>query len=154
MDNNSENEGLEVYKSNLEREKITLEFRKLEIQRWAIGFNSLVTLATIAIRSLESLNLAALMVLLTLFGHAAIAKFPLPQAIYNVMEKFVFGLGCALFCNLLAYVFQSIELETKKKCLALVIRLFACSFAFASFILFIWGLYDSASVFRAINISS
>lgn len=154
MDNNSENEGLEVYKSNLEREKLTLEIRKLEIQRWAIGFNSLVTLATIAIRSLESLNLAALMVLLTLFGHAAIAKFPLPQAIYNVMEKFVFGLGCALFCNLLAYVFQWIELETKKKCFALGIRLFACGFAFASFVFFIWGLYDSASVFRAINVSS
>lgn len=138
---------LEDYKATLEYYKAKLHQEELNIQIWAAGFKEIVGFATLTIKSLILINGGAIATILAFLGNS-IGKScnPLPH-IGCTLELFLWGLGLAIACSALAYVYQSIEFETTRKIMSYTIRTVACICAIGSFGFFIRGCYSAIDIF-------
>lgn len=128
---------LERYKVDLDRYKAELDAQKIRVDQWTTGFNGLITLSSLGIKSLILVNGGAVLALLTFIGNRVRAETP--ECFTWAFGAYLLGVGLALVCVLLAYIFQSVELETQKKKLAIALRLAAIVVAVLSLISFVTG---------------
>lgn len=129
-------------------DKTDLEHKRMI---WATGFKELISLAIFNISLLAKVSGGAIVGLITIFGHAWVTKISLPADIFCTLAYFVVALGVSILCGFFAYLFQAIEMETNKKCLALCIRIFSCVLALVSYCFLAYGSYVAVNVFSNIN---
>lgn len=143
---------LEYYNASLEYYKAQLKKEELEIQKWSAGFKEIIGLATLTIKSLILINGGAIATILAFLGNTDGKYCKVSINIGSTLNLYLWGLGLAILCSGLAYIFQTIELEIpKKKCLSLCIRFIACVCALGSFICFNLGCHSSISMFSLLS---
>jgi len=128
---------LEKFKVDLDRYKADLDAHKIKVDEWSTGFNGIMALSTLGIKSLILVNGAAVISLLTFIGNRA--KVVTPECFVWAFGTYLVGIALALVCVLLAYIFQVTELETERKKLAHYLRIAAVITAILSMLSFIGG---------------
>ncbi|MBL0320109.1 MAG: hypothetical protein IPP74_12600 [Alphaproteobacteria bacterium] len=143
---------LDRYKVDLDRYKAELDVRKIEVDIWSVGFNGILTFATLGIKSLILINGAAVISLLTFVGNL-IQKVKLSShSLYDSLTSYLLGISMAMICLFLAYIFQIMEVEKKKKSIwPAIIRIIAVIAALVSLGFFIYGSFKATEAFNIIE---
>ena len=128
---------LEKFKLELDRYKADLDAHQIRVDKWSTGFNGIMALGTLGIKSLILVNGAAVISLLTFIGNRA--KIQTPECFTWAFGAYLVGIALALVCVLMAYIFQVIEIEFDKKRLSHWLRIAAVIFAVLSLLAFVSG---------------
>ena len=135
--------------NQLEHEKVQLQQKEIDRQIWAVGFKEIIGLAILTIKSLIFVNAGAIATILAFLSKSDIQLIQDFPTLGYTLSLFLWGLGLAILCSMLAYIFQSLEIETAYKKLSLTLRIIACICATASFIFFISGCNSALSLFSS-----